>query len=204
MALLKRLSAIAGLSISLMFISASAQALLITDTNDPIDSLNDTGIKNNKTYSFTHDITDGLLESGPTFVFGTDTITAVTLTIYLADDDLHPIGETVTFEFDGTNFGTVAVPNDGSLTSTFSSGLLSTSAYASLLASVVDDGQLLLELTAVGDLFFLSSVLDVYFTRPITETSVAIPEPTSMGLFGIGIAGLGVILRRRKKKADVA
>lgn len=183
-------SAFTGLAF--LSIVGPAQAFVITDTYDPADTL----YSNNSNIDFTHDVTDGLNEAGDTFVFGTDTITSVTLTVYLQDDDSPPGSEEVTFWFDLTECCTEAVTDNSNSTHD-----ITNAEYGALLTSVSNNGMLDVRLHTTGDWSFLYSTLAVEFDRPIGPS---IPEPGTMGLFGIGLAGLGVISRRRRKKADVA
>jgi hypothetical protein len=187
----------AFIGLAFLSIVGPAQALLITDTYDPVD----TEYKNNKDIYFTHNVTDGFNETDlDSFVFGTDTITSVTLTVYLQDSELNPSNETVTFWFDSIECCTEALTQNSVSTHDFTDG--------PLLTSVSFDGMLDVRLHTFGTWIFLSSTLAVEFDRlivpSISEIVPSIPEPGTMGLFGIGLAGLGIISRRRRKKADVA
>jgi len=159
---------------------------LWTDTYDPVD------IKLTAPASVTyqHDITDGANGYRP----GYDTITGATLSIWLYDDCALLIfcdsgNEYVKFTFDG---------NLWSNTASEVAGPLSADAFRFDVAKWLSDGVLTFVIQATqGDLYFAGSTLEVDGRRGGATTSV--PEPSTLGLLGLGLLGLGFATTRRRR-----
>lgn len=145
------------------------------------------------TYSYQHDITDD------GFVPGVDSITSASLSIWLADDDLFGdlkipflgwIGdkeETVGFKFDG---GSWQYDDVDGLPLPFL-----TQRFDFTVTSLLTDGLLSVTIKAFqGDFLFGGSRLEVS-----GDSTASVPEPGTLGLFGLSMLAMGFAARRRAK-----
>jgi hypothetical protein len=148
-------------------------------------------INSSNPYSYSHDITDwGSGDYRP----GIDSITSGSLSIWLYDDaffgDLPFLGdanETVGFRFDGGSW-TASEEVDGNI--------FIWDDFDFIVTSLISDGMLNVNIRANrGDFRFGSSHLEAWGNR---GDGVAVPEPATLSLFGLGLLGLGFAARRRK------
>jgi|GEM_PF-3957901 hypothetical protein len=176
--------------VALAAISFNANAIpfVWTDAYDPVDFK----LSAPTTHGYTHNITDGPYGYRP----GIDTIYSATLSIFLYDDlDLWQ-PEEVRFSFDGGAW-TPSTSVSGL------SSLLLPQIFSFDAAALALDGfiNVLIQATS-GDFYFAGSVLTVFGDRELGVSSPTaptnIPEPATLGLFGLALLGLGAAARRKK------
>jgi hypothetical protein len=183
-------AAIGGLLLAL--VSGVANAIPIIDIVDPAEDVEVDST--NPEYIFTHDITDGI--EPDMFDPGRDIIDSATIAINLTDD-----GGSERIEITIDEMLTTTINNIGSSRS-----------YSAVIPSITDlqlDGMLDIMLTTrsrpsgIGNFFFASSILTAQVTKRdlgrITPDQHQVPEPATLTLMGLGLAGLG--FARRKTKA---
>ena len=169
--------------------SASAAAIVdvITET---------TSIKVGSAYSYTHDFTNNWAPND--YTPGTDTITSAGLVIVLTDDNGN---ENYTI-----SFGTAPQVNN------YTANINGNTDFSfSILAQSLEDlsatGTLDVTITATDcngnrcgsyALKFVSSTLTAQLApAQLAERASAVPEPGTLGLLGLGLAGVAALRRRR-------
>jgi hypothetical protein len=196
-----------ALSLLLIAISPVSNASIYTFT-DVVDPDPDVLISfgNHKSYSFSHSI----LDDGYNAL--TDSITSASLVLNFKDESNDAAPESVSFTFDLSPFGTQIITSGGATYTATFSGL-------ALIDLISADGILNVTLDNAGitnghqanrsDFLFLGSTLTVNAVGesnedlpPITPIRLveAVPEPVTLALMGIGLAGIGWSRKRKAPK----
>jgi hypothetical protein len=176
---------------------SEASPITFTDTYDPgtvfLDKKGGTCTGVNGTTDSVSGVVDGACDSLTWthsllgFNPGTDTLSSASLSLWFHDND-DPSADKFNYVFD-------VLVGDGSLTSQMLPSL-----FTFDVLSLVGDGQIAAELsTKAGDLVFERSVLTAYGER--TAEVAAVPEPGTITLLGLGLAGLARRFRRRTAAA---
>jgi hypothetical protein len=163
---------------SLLFLGSAtlvhATPVTFTDIVNPTDQI--LSINGTRFFSYTHNIMDN------GFLPGSDAITDADIYITLSDDFDIFQGESVRISLDNTEVAHSM--NVGYDTYSFNvvSSLLQTDGSLSVTLEVLS-----------GDFWFQQSRLEV-----AANHTQAVPEPGTMALMGLGLAGIGFAARRRK------
>ncbi len=190
----RKLAATATALAGLMVMSAAnAVPVTWTDVMSP-----QTYVGQGGSTTYTHSIV-------PEFTPGLDSVTSFDLAIDLYDDswfgipDLKP--ETASIKLAGTFTG-ASSSSIWTLFTYLPDYITTGSVAASALAQLNEFGQLTVTVSSlVGDFIVGNSVLRTHGT----EGSVAVPEPGTLGMLGLGLLGVAFVARRRnKKKIDSA
>ncbi|MCC6071108.1 PEP-CTERM sorting domain-containing protein [Massilia sp. GCM10020059] len=137
-------------------------------------------------YSFTHSFLD---EATP-YVADVDSLTAATLTIRLQDNGNSQGGdETFRFVFGGQTFS-----GSNQTNAPFDYVINVGSALAGLSADGILDVTIFAD---SGSFRFVSSTLNIIGARGEVPPTEDIPEPLSIALMGLGLAGLTAARRRK-------
>lgn len=145
----------------------------------------------NDSFGFHHDILDS------SFNPLTDTIISATLLIDLGDDDgAGGDGtERASIYLDDLLVGSGHNPvNDFGYTFSSPFALIADGLLNGLVITIARPGD-----GSLGDFYFNASTLTVNVERAVTAPSAAIPEPGTVALLGIGLAGVGVLRRRARR-----
>ncbi|MDR3580215.1 MAG: PEP-CTERM sorting domain-containing protein [Oryzomonas sp.] len=143
-------------------------------------------------YSFEYNLlgTGSVLNvlSNPHFNTSTDTITSATLSLDIQDINTNIFG-TVTIKLDGS---------DQTLSGNLHTDDGTTQLNSTVVTTLNQNGTLSL---SISDPFGLDSfyLKDSTLVANGTENTSPVPEPGTMMLFGVGMAGLAFVRRRAKK-----
>lgn len=163
-----------------MLVLGAATAAPMSDTIDENPNINIGGVGNPSSFTFTHNLLDQPFQP---YVKDVDTISSAKLTITLQDT-----GGTETFDFIvgptgfTETFSGANIPNGLSFHPNSLSGTVANLSATGMLSVTI--------LAKSGTFRFDNSLLEVEVTR-------GVPEPFSLALMGLGLAGISVAGRRK-------
>lgn len=177
-----KFAAAAAVLVSSTLASAAVITLPMTQTVTPTTPFL---VTSTNAFTYTFDFTGASYG----YVAGSDTIGKGWLSVLLNDNGG---AETYKFLLNSTTFVTD--------TNTPSSELYNKLSITSTpLASLSTDGKVMLTISAsAGSFKLVSSTLDAEVTRTIADPA-QVPEPLSIALFGLGLAGMTVVRRKARR-----
>ena len=191
---------LAAAVVSALCAAAPAGAIPVTDTVDPTDTLITFGSTptcpasfscTTSALTFVHDITDNGFSVG-------DTITGATIDIHLTEQVVTGVNhETFRYDIGTQTFSCISgncVPNPG---------VTNNIALVASLADLEADGMISITVRSLsGNFLFADSVLTAEVTSPevtpqdTSRIDATVPVPSTLLLFGAGLAALGWRFRR--------